>query len=144
MFNNKLKTELENAQWEIYSLKEKLSEAKEKYSDPKYVVEKVLGRGLNWYDINQIESEEHRRNYAKQAESILKNEAFKNEINSIIADLINFCAKESPNHDKTLGARMSINAFELLRERLENITVLEGKETPEIDDIDKLYNEHYN
>lgn len=141
MFNKKLKKELE---LEIYSLKAKLLVAERKIGNPKYVVEKVLKRGVNWYDINQVESEEQRRNYAKQAESILKNEAFKNEINSIIADLINFCAKESPNHDKTLGARMSINAFELLRERLENITVFEEKKTPELDDIDKLYNEHYN
>jgi len=135
--NKKLREELSDVQDEI-------DELLQQYGDPKFVVEQVLGRGIKWYDASQIESEEGRKIYHRSAKDILKNKAFNNEVNSIIADCVNYCAKKSPNHEKTLGARMTINALELLKQRIEDINLEDGEITQKSDRLDDLYNKHYN
>ena len=129
---------------EIKKLKVYISETEELVGEPMMVIRKVLDRGINFYDTNQIESEEHRRVYQKSVDDILRNEAFNNEVNAIIADCVEFCAKESSDHDKTLDARMTINGLELLKSRFKDINLVSDKKEKKEDRLDVLYNKHYN
>lgn len=135
--NKKLRNELNDTQ-------DEMDELLQQYGDPKFVVEQVLRRGINWYDASQIESEEGRKIYHRSAKDILRNEAFQNEVNSIIADCVEYCAKESPSQEKTLGARMTINALELLKQRIDDINLEGGEITQKSNRLDDLYNKHYN
>jgi len=125
-------------------LRGKISELEELIGEPEAVVAKVLGRGIKWFDCTQLETEEQRLRYHRQAQDLLKNEVFINESNALVADCTNFCAKKSPNHIQTLGARMTINGIELLRQNIEGIDLEDGKMVKKGQSrLDALYEKHY-
>ena len=128
----------------VKELEKEIEELKQLVGSPEIVVRKVLDRKIKFYDSSQIESEEHRRVYQRAVEDVLRNEAFKNESNAIIADCVEFCARESQDHNKTIEARMTINGLELLRQRLEDINLVGDKTNKKENHLDSLYNAHFN
>ena len=86
-------------------------------STPERVVEKVLKRGISWYDFAELDDND-RRNYANEATRLLQSEVLENEKNAVLKDLVEFIAKKSPDHKTTENLRMTINGIELLIERL--------------------------
>ena len=129
---------------EISALREKIFELKELIGEPEAVVAKVLGRGIEWYDCTQLDTEEQRARYHKSAQALLENEVFKNESNAAVADCTDYCAKQSKDHNKTMDARMTINGIELIRKRVEDISLEDGKIViNKKSRLDELYEKHY-
>lgn len=108
----------------ILVYKEMIKRAREDSSNPRKVVEKVLGRGIKWF-VHQDMSKESRRNYYNEAQQILNSTAFNNIINYLIATQ---CQEQIKQYNPELhlnpirDTQMMINAWELLREELESIT----------------------
>jgi len=105
---------------EIKRLKEKVNELIGMIGNPKYTVEKVLGKDISWYDYRELKPAE-RNGYAEMAKSLLSNEVFKNEGKYFISDLVKEIAYQSNNFETVRDLRMTINGFEVFKERLEEI-----------------------
>lgn len=105
-------------------------------STPELVVERVMRRGIGWYDYEEILNENAKKAYYNDAQSVVKNSAFVNELNHLFADQVEFIAKESRDHEETMRIRMTINAIELIKERLEGIYD-PAKTPPTIDEINE-------
>lgn len=91
--------------------------------DPRYVIDKVFGRKVTYYDPNDM-SDDSKRKYYIQAQSILNSQAFINTKNTIIARQCQEQARQFNPQQPTNVARdvqMSINALELLEEELASI-----------------------
>ena len=104
-----------------------LDEAKKKIGDPRYVVEKVLKKGIKYFDYSG-KSFSERKIYYEKARAVLGNDVLKNEINTMLSDWIEFAAKASENHMQTRDIRMQISALSLLQERLSEIQNPETEE----------------
>jgi hypothetical protein len=92
-------------------------------ADPRAVVEKVLGRGIKWFNAQEM-TKEARRKYYNEAQQILNSDVFNNVVNFIIATQ---CQEQVKQYNPNLNinpirdVQMMINALELLREELESI-----------------------
>lgn len=84
------------------------------------VVNAVIGRGIKWYDYNELKPD-LRNLYYQQAQSVLKNNTWINELNHFSADLVHYIAKEAKDFDEVLMNRAMIVAIESFRERLAGI-----------------------
>lgn len=89
-------------------------------STPALVIERIMKRGIEWYDYNELNGNA-KKEYYNNIQAVLKNEAFFNEINHLIADQVEYIARESKNHEDTTNIRMTINAVDLIKQRLEEI-----------------------
>lgn len=114
-------------------LMKKIEVLENKIPTAKDIVALVMDKGIEFYDYKEL-PEQEMRVYVQSAKDVLNNNAFKNELQSLIADSINYIAKESPDHNKTELSRMIIVAMEMLRDRLEEIT------TPEVKRVDDNIN----
>jgi len=85
--------------------------------DPTLVVEQVLGRGIEWFDYNEL-SQSDLQAYYQNAQLILKNPVFTNEVSRIVADCMKWALREAKDFDSVRDMRMNINGIELLKERL--------------------------
>lgn len=105
-------------------LKRRIVQLEKQLGDPRFVVEKVLDRGIVWYNA-QDSTKEHRRKYYAEAQQILNSDVFNNLINFLIATQ---CQEQVRQYNPQIkynpirDVQMMINAFELLREELESIT----------------------
>jgi len=104
----------------IKELRAEINRLKHK-STPEIVVEKVMRRGIEWYDYNDIKDINQKRDYYHDAQNVLKNPVFINEIKHLLADQVEFIARDSQSHEDTMNVRMTINAIDLIKERLESI-----------------------
>lgn len=102
-------------------------------TSPKKVIEAVMKRGIGWYDFEKLDTSE-KQSYYNQIQSVLRSEAFQNEVNHLMADWVQEIAESDnePNKDKIL--RYSINGLKILMERLESIPD-PAKEEPPKDDL---------
>lgn len=115
-------------QAEIKRLKEKVTALQEVVGDPRFVISKLLERDLQWYDYKQLKSSD-RVVYWQGAQSILKNNTFKNEIKHACSDLINDIAKKSKDFKHVMELRMTINGLMLLIDRFKEISKEDDKPT---------------
>jgi len=116
-----LEEEIESLKNERENLIARLFDA-ENTPTAEMVVKKVLGRGIGWYDYNEINDQSRKKTYFNDIQQVLKNESFTNELNYLLADMVQHVAKASKSHDETLQVRMIINAIEMIKERLEGIS----------------------
>ncbi len=84
------------------------------------VVEHILKRGIEWFD-NEDLTFEQRVDYYNEAQRILDSQVFQNEIKYAVSDIVKFIASKDCPFEDIQGLRMTINGFELLKERLESI-----------------------
>lgn len=87
---------------------------------PELVLQKIMGRGIAWYDFDTLNPNQ-KRTYYNDIQAVIKNESFINEINHLIADQVEYIARQSKSHEETMNIRMTINAVYMIKERLENI-----------------------
>ena len=87
---------------------------------PKFVVEKLLRRGITFFDNDSLPYAE-KKQYYNDARGALRNKTLMNEINHMVADTVEHLAKSSQNFEEVERLRMSINFAALLQERLANI-----------------------
>jgi hypothetical protein len=92
----------------------------EKKSTAEVVLEKVMKRGIEWFDYEEL-SDNDKKLYYNEIQQVIKNKSFINELNHLIADQVEYIARESKNHEDTMNVRMTINAVDLIKERLEGI-----------------------
>ena len=99
------------------------TELKNQTGDPRVVVEKVLNRGIKWFNAQEM-SNDSRRKYYNEARQILESNVFNNVINFLIATQCQEQVRQyNPlsNTNPIRDVQMMINAWELLREELESI-----------------------
>lgn len=105
---------------ENYQLRQLLDDLN-KLSQEEKVIEKIIRRGIEWYDWKEL-NEAERKTYEQNALNILRNNVFQNEINHTVADLVKEIALKSQNWEEVKDLRMTINGIELLRERLSDVS----------------------
>ncbi len=89
-------------------------------STPELVIERLLERGIGWYDYKSLEMSEQ-RTYHGDVQVILSTKAFKNEINHYMSDIVQEIAKTSRSFEDIMQMRMLITSMLAFRERLESI-----------------------
>lgn len=97
-------------------------------------IELIIDRGIEWYDFEQMD-EPSIKMYRAQAEVVIRNETFQNELNHYIADLVKFCTYETQDFNQLMNVRASIVALESFRERLQNIISIEQPHKEDSDGI---------
>lgn len=102
---------------QIDELKKQLKELKAKMADPSSLLEAIMGRGINWYDYTKLDKAA-RGNYYAEANRIGLSEVYTNEMKHYMADLVQFNAVESRDHNQTMNIRASIIALETFTNRL--------------------------
>lgn len=80
----------------------------------------LLGRGIDWYDYKTMDLA-GRMAYWNNAQAILKNDVFINELNHWIADCVKNTAYETKNFEQVMNIRTGIVFLETLKERIESI-----------------------
>lgn len=135
MFNNLKK--IKELEQEIKKLKAENLELKFKVfnegADAKIVIETILKRGIDWYDYRKLDKGAW-QNYFADAEMIVRNYTFNNELNHFITDMIKNAALETNNFEQVLNIRTGIITLETFKQRLESIEnpnkPVETKEEP--------------
>lgn len=117
MFNKKLKDKIKNLE-ELNDLL--ILQAKENSVSAQGVICNILKRGIDWYDYRSLPSEQ-KLTYYNDAQLILKNEVFNNEIKHLVEDLIKYCATHAKDFEEVKAMRYTINGIELIKERLNSI-----------------------
>ena len=84
------------------------------------LIDKFVPSEIKWYDYTELD-EANRRNYYLQAQDILKNRVFQNELNQMIYNFQDYCFKKAKNFDEVNNQRMKVAGLLILKERLESI-----------------------
>lgn len=92
------------------------------------VIAKIIDRGINWYDWKELDTGKQKA-YEQGALTILRSEVFNNEIKHTVSDIVQEIAKNAKSWEEIMALRMTINGLELLKERLETISLVENEQT---------------
>ena len=88
--------------------------------EPRYVAEAIMGRGINWYNYEELPYDQ-RMLYYNNAQSVLRNETFQNEIKTIFSDWVNHLATQSKDWNEVRDIRAMMNGVDMLRKRFAEI-----------------------
>lgn len=99
------------------------------------VLEKIMKRGIEWFDYDKLDENAKKRYYA-DIQAVIKNGSFINELNHLIADQVEYIAREAKNWDEVMNIRMTINAVDMIKERLESVPD-PRQPIPSMDNIDE-------
>ena len=95
---------------------------------PETVIASILQRGIAWYNYEELDMA-GRNEYYSNIQAVIRNEAYQNEVNHYIADIVQEIAKKSKDFGEVRDLRMIINAMEALKERMESVTKYERDES---------------
>lgn len=103
----------------------KNNELREEMAKPETYVKLILSRDIGWFDASKLD-QGTKLTYFLDAQNILGNQTFNNEIDHYISDLIKFCATMEgihPDHKLTAltNVQASIVALETFRNRFKQI-----------------------
>lgn len=115
-------------------LKKQIKELEKKVGDPAEVVKKLLGRPIKFFDTYKM-SEERYNAYYKEAQQVINNEAFQNELNCLVVDLVNSSARDTEDFRQVLNRRFTLCGIELLKQRIENMPKVTEEELPEDEEL---------
>lgn len=118
---------------EVLTARQKIKELEKKAADPRRVIEKVLERGVDWFDHDKLPPNE-KINYYRDIQRVLTNTAFENEVKHYLGDLIQEIAMSANENNRDKMLRYSINGVKALIERMEEIQD-PATENPNTDDI---------
>ena len=104
-------------------------------STPELVLRKIMGRDISWFDYDKLDENAKKRYYA-DIQAVIKNGSFINELNHLIADQVEYIAREAKNWDEVMNIRMTINAVDMIKERLESVPD-PRQPIPSMDNIDE-------
>lgn len=88
--------------------------------DPRAVVEKAMGYALTMKIPEELRGAE-RKDYAQTARLIISSRVFQHEVSTLVDTFVRAIAIRAQSYEEVRDLRMSINALEMLRERLEEI-----------------------
>jgi len=114
--------ELEWRDKRIGELEKELDGLKHIIENPtaKGIVIQLTNNDFKFYDYHNLD-EISLKNYHDQAQSILKTEVFKNEVNHLNAEFAEWAAKQSRDFNGVEAMRHQISGINLLKELLESI-----------------------
>ena len=112
-----LEVNQQNQRYIIATLERSLEES---VADPALVVKKVFSRGITYYDYEQL-TPDLRLTYFEESQLILHSRVFQNEYNYLVATGAQQALLESKDWQGLRDFQMTINGFELLKNRLEQI-----------------------
>ena len=84
------------------------------------VLKQALQEKIDWYDYEQLD-QRGLEEYYKDAQTILNNNTFNNEMKHAMAELVDFIATKAETIEQVRDARMTINGMKLMQERLMSI-----------------------
>ena len=88
--------------------------------DLKKYLEKVLGQRLSFFDYHKLD-QGRQQEYFNDAQYIIKNETFLNEINHLISTIVQNTVINAENFEQVQNARTSILILEQFIRNLESI-----------------------
>lgn len=89
-------------------------------TDPKKVIEEIIGRKIDWYDYQNLDRGAWKL-YYNDAQYILNSDVFNNELNHYMTDLLKFIGVESENFEQVLHTRTGMTVLESFKKRLADI-----------------------
>ena len=87
---------------------------------PEAIVSFILKRSIEWYNYEELPYE-GQVDYYNRSKELLDNPVFMNELNHMVADIVQHIARQSKDHHETELLRMTINGVELFEERLKSV-----------------------
>lgn len=117
----------------VKELEEKIIQLEKNLCDPRKVLEKIMKRGISFYDYDNVDNLADKIIYYNNIQKVLNNESFMNEYSHFLADMIQEVAtsQEVVHRDKQL--RYSINGVQTFIERLQDLTNPVEKESTKDD-----------
>ena len=106
-----------------------VSEAYEKLT-PMVFVQRMIQKGIEWYNYKALDHA-GQMGYWNDAQSLLRNPVFQNEIQAMKSELVKYVAMESRSHEETMGVRTAIVNLEAFVERINDIENPNKKQTEE-------------
>lgn len=129
--NEELKKDVEDMRGDISQLQDQLMSLSSHEESAKGVIERILDRGIEWYDYNDLD-EAARRTYVGEAANIVRGDVMQNEYKRLISDLTQHIAmRANTENGEVRDLRMTINGAELIMERLSSIQTPDDVETKE-------------
>lgn len=102
---------------------------------PELVLEKVMKRGIEWFDYDKLDNN-RKKEYYNDIQAVITNGSFINELNHLVADQVEYIAREARNWEEVMSVRMTINAVDMIKQRLESVP--DPKQPlPSMDDINE-------
>lgn len=120
--NSKLQVENTALKKELEQLKFDISLLKNEQVSPQKVVASILKKDVTWFDFEELDPAQQSA-YFQDAQLILNNNVFNNEINFLFAEWMKWAVKEAPGFAEIRDIRVSMNAIEMLKKRLETICI---------------------
>jgi hypothetical protein len=118
---------------EVLTCRKKIKKLEENQTNPEKIIANIIGRGIDWYDYEKLDSQEQ-LSYYLDIQRVLTNTAFENEVKHFLGDLIQEIAVSAAEVNKDKMLRFSINGVKTLLERLEAISD-PREEVPTSEDI---------
>jgi len=125
--NKLLQTKNKNLRKKLKEEKEKNDRLREEMkaiidkSTPQIVIEKLLGEELEYFDYMTLD-DQARKVYYNNANLVLNNDTFKNEVMRLLSGLIQDVAKNAESWERVISLRHCIVGIEAIKKRLESIT----------------------
>ena len=114
-----------------------VSENYEKICQPKFLVQLLLDREIQWYDYSNLEKQRQHA-YYQQAQQLLENEVFNNGLDFLKKNEAFWLLAEADNQDDINKSRWFVSALELFRERIKEInSPYQNDPNTDLDDEDK-------
>uniref|UniRef100_A0A6H1ZXD4 Uncharacterized protein n=1 Tax=viral metagenome TaxID=1070528 RepID=A0A6H1ZXD4_9ZZZZ len=138
----RLVTENKENKIKLKQTTKELKNLKEKFSDPRLVIEGIFDKEIKWYDANEL-SKDGQRNYFRDCQAVLRSDAFGNIKNYLYAMLTQSCVKDhTPGDglDRVRDAQMTMNGIELLVEELESFPDPDANKKETEEDINEFFN----
>jgi len=105
---------------EVLTCRQKIKQLEKDRTSPDKIIELLMNKGLDWYDYDKLDFED-RLKYYNDAQRVLTNSVFENEVKHFLGDLIQEIAVSDADYNKDKVLRYSINGVKTLIERLESI-----------------------
>lgn len=107
--------------YQIIEKDREIDKLKTQVLSPRFIIEQLFSKGIEWYDWNDMPLEERKVAY-QDAQRFVTSPIIQNIKNMVIAKGAQAAMmEESPNTQKVRDFQMSINGIELLFEELERI-----------------------
>lgn len=112
---------------QISELTEQLIDAEAKLKSPKFHLAYIFQEGFEWYDVDEL-TRENRVAYSRNAELLLRNPVFKNEINFLIANLTKDGFLNASDFNKLELKRAIALGYADLKTRIQSVILPEVEE----------------
>lgn len=101
-------------------LTEEIFRLQRELRDPRSVVEAIMRQGIEWFNYEELPYAD-RVQYFNDAQTIIRNKTFQNEVKCLFKELIDHLATQSKDFPEVRDLRATMNGIDLLRKRFSEI-----------------------